>query len=161
MADKTNSTSARTPVTRERFGKAAIDEAMKTIFTEGDDEDDDAQQQDSEFEDCDLTYTIFGKHDYVDDGIPVLEAGKNHTDACARFLCEDGQETLSIRSGDQGSLYHNPIHGMNLGTVHNKQKHGNLNYKFLKVNRKTFNMYTQFLATKNIAWLNNAERESI
>jgi len=33
------------------------------------------------------------------------------------------------------------------------------NSKFIEVNQKTFDYYVQFLSTKNLAYLNNAERE--
>jgi hypothetical protein len=33
--------------------------------------------------------------------------------------------------------------------------------KFKTVNEKVFNMYLQFLSSKNISWLNQAERETI
>jgi hypothetical protein len=33
------------------------------------------------------------------------------------------------------------------------------NNKFVEVNQKTFDWYVKFLSSKNVAWLNNAERE--
>ena len=38
-------------------------------------------------------------------------------------------------------------------------KIGKNEYNFSKVNQRVFDMYLNFLRTKNIAWLNNAERE--
>jgi hypothetical protein len=34
------------------------------------------------------------------------------------------------------------------------------NQKFSEVSEKVFSLYTKFLSTKNILWLNNAEREA-
>jgi hypothetical protein len=34
------------------------------------------------------------------------------------------------------------------------------NKQYKEVNQKVFDMYLQFLSTKNTAWLHNAERES-
>lgn len=36
----------------------------------------------------------------------------------------------------------------------------NENIKFKEVNQKVFDLYLNFLRTTNVAWLNNAERES-
>ena len=38
-------------------------------------------------------------------------------------------------------------------------KLGKKEFEFKEVNYKIFEMYIKFLSTKNIAWLNNAERE--
>jgi hypothetical protein len=38
-------------------------------------------------------------------------------------------------------------------------KIGREEWQFKEVNEKIFDLYLNFLSTKNIAWLNNAERE--
>jgi hypothetical protein len=35
----------------------------------------------------------------------------------------------------------------------------NTDYKFIEVNKRAFDMYIKFLATKNTAWFHNTERE--
>jgi hypothetical protein len=40
-------------------------------------------------------------------------------------------------------------------------KIGRKEYNFKQVNQEIFDMYLNFLSTKNIAWLNNAEREMV
>ena len=73
---------------------------------------------------------------------------------------KDGSYKLSIRTGTDGKLY-NPM------SIYGKEKASTLldnvcksNDKFKTVNEKTFTWYTQFLKTKNMAHLYNAEREA-
>ena len=73
---------------------------------------------------------------------------------------KDGSYKLSIRTGADGKLY-NPM------SIYGKEKSSTLldnvcksNDKFKTVNEKTFTWYTQFLKTKNMAHLYNAEREA-
>ena len=44
---------------------------------------------------------------------------------------------------------------------HNKilAKVGKNQFNFKRVNKKVFDLYTTFLRTRNLAWLNNANRE--
>jgi hypothetical protein len=47
------------------------------------------------------------------------------------------------------------------GTAKKQMRHaGKPEWEFKETNEVVFNKYINFLRTKNIAWLNNAERES-
>ena len=69
------------------------------------------------------------------------------------------QLTYYIRIGNDGKIY-NP-HGLFSEGSHNKflKRLGKPQWKFTKVGHKVFSMYLNFLKTKNVAWLNNAQRE--
>jgi len=64
-----------------------------------------------------------------------------------------------IKIGTYGKIY-NPI---GLYTEGHSQKFlakiGKKQFEYKEVNQKVFDMYITFLKTKNLAWLNNAERE--
>jgi hypothetical protein len=71
----------------------------------------------------------------------------------------NGQFSFYIKTGPNGRIY-NPI-GMFSEGNHNKflAKLGKPEWKYTKVNQKVFDMYLNFLRTKNVAWLNTAQRE--
>jgi hypothetical protein len=102
-------------------------------------------------------YTILGNHDSLDDDDNPIVKDKNSALAYSRTLGSD--ETYYIKIGLYGRVY-NPI-GLYSEGKQNKflSKVGKNEYNFVKVNSKVFGMYINFLKTKNIAWLNNAERE--
>lgn len=64
-----------------------------------------------------------------------------------------------IKTGTYGKIY-NPI---GLYTEGHSQKFlakiGKKQFDYKEVNQRVFDMYITFLKTKNLAWLNNAERE--
>lgn len=103
-------------------------------------------------------YTIFGDHSSLDkDNNPTTD---NKKDALAYSrLSHDNIYQYFIKIGTYGKVF-NPM-GMYSEGRHNKflSKAGKNEYSFTKVNQKVFDMYLNFLRTKNIAWLNNAERE--
>lgn len=102
-------------------------------------------------------YTNLDNHDSVDgDGYPVTQ---NESNAFAKKVYKN-QLSYYIKMGPNGQLY-NPT-GMFAEGNHNKflAKLGKPQWKFTKVNSKVFELYLNFLKTKNIAWLNNAQRET-
>lgn len=102
-------------------------------------------------------YTILGKQDYVDtDGFPIIN-NKENSLAYTKTLNNETQYFLKV--GLYGKIY-NPM-GLYSEGKSNKfmAKIGKNAYNFTRVNQKVFNMYLNFLKSKNIAWLNNAERE--
>lgn len=102
-------------------------------------------------------YTILGQHDSVDDdGYPLAET-KDASLAFSKTISDDTQYFLKV--GLYGKVY-NPM-GLYSEGKSNKfmAKIGKNEYNFTRVNRKVFDMYLNFLKSKNIAWLNNAERE--
>lgn len=104
-----------------------------------------------------IFYTIFGDHEELNDkGDPVVSSQEK---ALAYSRISSKNKQFYIKVGLYGKIY-NPI-GLYSEGKSNKflSKVGKQEYNFVKVNNKVFDMYLQFLKTKNIAWLNNAERE--
>ena len=64
-----------------------------------------------------------------------------------------------VKIGIDNRVY-NPI-GMYSEGQHNKmlQKIGKKQFNFKRVNKKVYDLYVSFLRTKNLAWLNNADRD--
>lgn len=103
-------------------------------------------------------YTIIGNQDYLDDnGNPRLRKESNKV--FAKCITQEDSVKYYIKIGTYGRIY-NPI-GLFSEGRHTKfmTKIGKKEYEFKEVNSKVFGLYTNFLRTKNLAWLNNAERE--
>lgn len=102
-------------------------------------------------------YTILGSHESLDEEDNPIAKDKDSSLAYSRT--SDNDETYYIKVGLYGKIY-NPI-GLFSEGKQNKflSKVGKNEYNFVKVNSKVFSMYINFLKSKNIAWLNNAERE--
>lgn len=99
-------------------------------------------------------YTVWGMEDFVDDDGNMRQ--KNETkDTFAKVV--NGKYLIKV--GLDNRVY-NPI-GMFSEGSSNKvlAKIGKNEFNFKKVNSRVFNFYLSFLRTKNIAWLNNANRE--
>jgi hypothetical protein len=102
-------------------------------------------------------YTVLGKHAFLDETKnPRVEDQKN---SLAYIKNAEHEKQYYIKVGLYGKIY-NPIGLYSEGRA-NKflSKVGKAEYNFTRVNQKVFDMYINFLRTKNIAWLNNAERE--
>lgn len=105
-------------------------------------------------------YTIIGKQHFFDeDKNPLVH--KESTQVFAKKVISNNKTKYYIKVGTYGKIY-NPIGLFSEGTE-NKflAKIGKKAWEFKEVNYKIFDMYLNFLRTKNIAWLNNAEREMI
>lgn len=103
-------------------------------------------------------YTLIGKHKFLDnDKNPRLE--NENEDTFAKKIIVNNNTKYYIKTGTYGKIY-NPIGLFSEGTA-NKflSKVGKRAWQFKEVNLKIFNMYINFLKTKNTAWLINAERE--
>lgn len=101
-------------------------------------------------------YTMLGNTDTFDsDGYPMTE---DENKSFAKKIYK-GQLSYYIKIGLNGKIY-NPM-GMFSEGSHNKflAKLGKPEWKFTKVNQKVFDLYLNFLKTKNVAWLNTAQRE--
>lgn len=104
-------------------------------------------------------YTILGDHDFLDEnGKPRAEEENNKV--VAKSVTTDNKPTrYYIKVGTYGKIY-NPIglysEGNNTKFL---SKIGRKQFEFKEVNNQIFDLYLNFLTTKNIAWLNNAERE--
>jgi hypothetical protein len=104
-------------------------------------------------------FTILGDHDYLDDNNrPRVDTENNKV--VAKTSTTDNKPTrYYIKVGTYGKIF-NPIglfsEGQNTKFL---SKIGRKQFEFKEVNQRVFEFYTNFLSTKNIAWLNNAERE--
>lgn len=103
-------------------------------------------------------YTLIGKHKFIDnDKNPRLETDTDNV--FAKKITNNSSCRYYIKVGTYGKIY-NPIGLFSEGTA-NKflARAGKKAWEFKEVNSKVFDMYIKFLKTKNMAWLNNAERE--
>jgi len=103
-------------------------------------------------------YTLFGNHSDIDhEGNPTLRTDSNKV--FAKKMIDNDNIKYFIKVGIYGRIY-NPI-GLYSEGRHTKflTKTGKKEYEFKQVSKKIFDMYLNFLRSKNIAWLHNAERE--
>lgn len=103
-------------------------------------------------------YTILGSHEYLDkSNKPRID---NEDKALAKCVhVGDKPARFYIKVGTYGKIY-NPIGLYSEGKSEKfLAKIGRKQFEYKEVNQKVFDMYVTFLTTKNIAWLNNAERE--
>jgi hypothetical protein len=99
-------------------------------------------------------YACIGDGDHVDeDGNYRHEKEKEST------LAKSDNDKFFIKVGLDNRAY-NPI-GMFSEGQRNKilSKIGKKEFNFKRVNKRVFELYLSFLKTKNIAWLNNTNRE--
>ena len=104
-------------------------------------------------------YTLFGDHNGVDDnGNPTTD---NLENALAYNKKTNKEESFYLKVGAYNRIF-NPI-GLFSEGKSNKfhSKTGKKEYDFTRVNKRVFDWYINFLRTKNLSWLNNAERELI
>jgi hypothetical protein len=107
-------------------------------------------------------FTISGKQTEKDsDGFPRLdEDQQDHYDAYAKRITLGKRVKYYVKRGRYGKLY-NPIGMYSEGTAKKQMRHaGRPEWEFKETNETVFNKYINFLRTKNVAWLNNAERDS-
>lgn len=123
-----------------------------------------------EAEEGTIVYTIFGKHDDVDqDGKPILSdlqyeddsqlIAERRDEAYAKVVVSEDRNRYYVKQGPHGKLF-NPVGLYQEGKISRKRA-GESQWKYREVNKKVFDLYTQFLKTKNTAWLTNAEREVV
>ena len=116
-----------------------------------------------------IAYTIAGKEDFLDeDGYPIVNIANDmlplaeieeRTDAYAAKVVVGRTTKHYIKKGKYGRLF-NPIGLYSEGNAKKNMKHaGKMEWTLQTVNARTFNFYLNFLRTKNLAYLNNAERE--
>lgn len=106
-------------------------------------------------------YTIMGDQDYYDDNNnPRLLKDDNKKTLAKKLYVENNKLKYLIKISTDGK-FHNPL------SVVPKQKMSSSfldikckESKFKSVSNKTFNMYINFLRTKNLSWLYNADREA-
>ena len=105
-------------------------------------------------------YTFADLGDFIDTDGNNRAKEENDSVVAKKTTRKNGSIKYTIRLGNDSKLC-NPA-----SIYDNKQDHTFLdricrsNDRFKQVNLKVFNLYLQFLKTKNTAWLNNAEREN-
>lgn len=105
-------------------------------------------------------YTVIGNQEYFDENDrPRID---DEEKALAKSVSIDNRSPrYYIKVGTYGKIY-NPIGLYSEG--HSEKflaKIGRKQFEYKEVNKKIFDMYINFLTTKNLAWLNNAERELV
>ena len=109
-------------------------------------------------------FTFWGNHDFEDaKGFPMLNLNKKESpfemnDAHALKMTKGNKTSYYVRRGKHGRLF-NPIGMYSEGNANKKLRQGQFEWNLKPTSQKIFNYYTNFLKTKNTAWLNNAERE--
>jgi hypothetical protein len=103
-------------------------------------------------------YTVIGLQDFLDeDQYPrTNKENKNIYAKCS--VNEEGKRIYLIKIGRYNKIF-NPF-GMYSEGKSEKflSKIGKAEFVFKRVNQNIFDLYINFLKTRNIAWLNNAER---
>jgi hypothetical protein len=105
-------------------------------------------------------YCFLGEHEFIDDDNNP-RTSKESPKVLAKIISTPSSNRYFIKIGTYGRIY-NPI-GMYTEGREGKflAKIGKNEWNFREVNKEIFDQYVNFLRTKNIAWLNNAERELI
>ena len=104
-------------------------------------------------------FTILGDHDFLDDNNRPRSKDENNKVVAKTITTEDKPARYYIKVGTYGKIY-NPIGLFSEGNnTKFLSKIGRKEFEFKEVNQKVFDLYVNFLSTKNTAWLNNAERE--
>lgn len=107
----------------------------------------------------DKFYAFVDFCDYIDEQNYPRSTKENEKTLAKITVRKNGSIKYSIKTTNNGKM-HNPI------CVYGDEKENNFldricrsNDRFKEVNHKVFNLYLNFLKTKNIAWFHNAERE--
>lgn len=122
-----------------------------SVFNKTDPEDTDTKEE---------YYTVSGHQDFIDDlGFPRIKSSASEKILAKQISRKDGSVKFMIKLSSNGKLA-NPL------SIYGVEEDNSFlnrvcrsNKKFKEVNQKTFEWYTKFLVTRNIAWLHNAERE--
>lgn len=103
-------------------------------------------------------FTMIGFQDDLDNRQrPILS--KDSDRVFAKIVTLDNKSKYYIKTGTYGKIF-NPIGLYSEGKEsHFLSKIGKKAWNFKEVSPKVFDLYIAFLKTKNLAWLNNAERE--
>lgn len=104
-------------------------------------------------------YTVRGNESFIDEANKPRVNTENNSVLAKKTIRKNGTTKYSIRLGNNGKFY-NPV------SIYGQEKtHTFLNRicrsndRFKEVSPKVFDMYIEFLNTKNVSWLINAERE--
>lgn len=102
----------------------------------------------------DKFYTIWGMEDFIDE-----DGNTRHKTETKNTFAKNTNGKFLIKIGLDNRAY-NPLGLFSEGRPNKVlAKIGKNEFNFKRVNAKVFDLYVSFLRTKNIAWLNNANRE--
>lgn len=103
-------------------------------------------------------YTILGDHDYIENEKPRTN---DESKALAKTITVNNRTRYFVKTGAYGKLY-NPLGMFNGGKeIKFLSKIGKNTFDFKEVNMRIFDLYVEFLRSRNIAWINNAQRELV
>ena len=111
-----------------------------------------------------VVYTLAGKEEYMEkDKYPCIKldskTAQESPDAFAMKITIGQRTKYYAKRGKHGRLY-NPLGMFTEGMASRRLGHaGKLEWRFTEISERVFNFYKDFLRTKNIAYLHNAERE--
>ena len=108
------------------------------------------------------SYTILGRHDYLDgDGLPVIcDTDEEHAEDRPEAYAKVMSNRFFVKANARGELY-NPIGLYSENTQNSNRKGtGTKIWQYKETHYKAFMTYLNFLKTKNVAYLLNAERET-
>ena len=111
-----------------------------------------------------VVYTVIGKEDYLeDDAYPCLKLSSKKAEespeAYAMKITIGERTKYYAKRGKYGRLF-NPVGMFSEGMGGKRMRHaGKLEWRFVEIGERVFRFYKNFLKTKNIAYLHNAERE--
>lgn len=124
------------------------------------------EKDEDEFPRTETVYTIIGKQEYLEENkypclhLKVQEA-LGHKDAYAIKISVGDRTKYYVKRGSDGRIF-NPIGLFSEGTSTKQIKHaGKGVWNFKEIKADVFDLYINFLLTKNVSYLKNAERELI
>ena len=105
-------------------------------------------------------YCISGSEEFVDSNRnPRVKEESDNRVLAKKVFRDDGSYRMSIKLTNNGKIQ-NPM------SIYGEEKQSSFldrvcrsQNRFKEVNLKVFNLYVNFLRTKNVAFLHNAERE--
>ena len=111
-----------------------------------------------------VIYTLTGKQDYFEsDKYPCIkldaESAQESPNAFAMKITIGQRTKYYAKQGKHGRLF-NPVGMFSEGMAKRRLGHaGRLEWRFTEVGKRVFEFYRDFLRTKTVAYLHNAERE--
>lgn len=105
-------------------------------------------------------YTLIEQEDFLDNNNNPRIQSENDKRIMAKKIKNQNKTKYLIKLDNSGKFY-NPISPISsIKPTKILQTISLTEDRFKEVNENSFNMYLNFLRSKNISWINNAERES-
>jgi hypothetical protein len=105
-------------------------------------------------------FTLIGSEDFIDNNsLARLKIDSEEHTFAKKVVRKNGTTKYMVKLSNSGKL-HNPVSIYGVDTDRSfLNRVCRSNNKFKEVNQRAFEWYLKFLNSKNLAWLNNAERE--